>query len=152
MAVTMSDDAVWSMLSEAEKGVFVSLRRSGSPVALPVWFVAHDRAIWVRTPVRSAKLARVRQDGRVAFLVDDGRAWAELRGVHVSGVARVVEDGATRERVGALIEAKYAHLRTAPAAMSDATRRHYAERALIRITPDTVISWDNHLLRGANPS
>ena len=148
MAVTMTDEAIWSMLAAAERGVLVSLRAGGEPVALPVWFVAADRTIFVRTPARSKKMTRVRRDDRVAFLVDDGHRWADLRGVHVSGTARVVADPAVIERVDELIGIKYASLRTADADRPAVTNAHYAERALIAIEPTSILSWDNGLIRG----
>ena len=147
MGIAMSDVVIWEMLTEAEKGIFVSLRRSGMPIALPVWFVVHERSIYLRTPAQSAKVARVTADDRVAFLVDDGRVWAELRGIHVSGTAEVVDDAQMNELVGSMLDEKYAGMRTASSQRSAATNKHYADRRLIRISPDQIMSWDNRLLR-----
>jgi nitroimidazol reductase NimA-like FMN-containing flavoprotein (pyridoxamine 5'-phosphate oxidase superfamily) len=147
MGIAMSDADIWQMLAAADKGVFVSLRESGTPVALPVWFVVHEQLIYLRTPARSKKIARITADDRVAFLVDDGRAWAELRGIHVSGTAQVLDDPQLSETVAALIDAKYAGLRSAPSQRPAATNQHYADRQIVRITPDHILSWDNRLLR-----
>ncbi|MDT4892102.1 MAG: hypothetical protein QOE97_1137 [Pseudonocardiales bacterium] len=147
MGIAMSDADIWQMLAAADKGVFVSLRASGAPIALPVWFVVHEQLIYLRTPARSNKIARITADDRVAFLVDDGRAWAELRGIHVSGTAQVLDDPQLSEAVAALIDAKYAGLRSAPSQRPAATNQHYADRRIVRITPDQILSWDNRLLR-----
>jgi nitroimidazol reductase NimA-like FMN-containing flavoprotein (pyridoxamine 5'-phosphate oxidase superfamily) len=147
MGIAMSDADIWQMLAALDKGVFVSLRASGAPIALPVWFVVHEQLIYLRTPARSKKIARITADDRVAFLVDDGRAWAELRGVHVSGTAQVLDDPQLGETVAALIEAKYAGLRSAPSQRPAAANHHYADRRILRITPDQIMSWDNRLLR-----
>jgi nitroimidazol reductase NimA-like FMN-containing flavoprotein (pyridoxamine 5'-phosphate oxidase superfamily) len=143
----MSDADIWRMLATADKGVFVSLRKSGAPIALPVWFVVHDQSIYLRTPVRSKKIARITADDRVAFLVDDGRAWAELRGIHISGTADIVDDPQLNEVIAMLIDTKYAGLRTASSQRPAATNKHYADRRLIRIKPDQIMSWNNTLLR-----
>jgi nitroimidazol reductase NimA-like FMN-containing flavoprotein (pyridoxamine 5'-phosphate oxidase superfamily) len=147
MGITMSDADIWGMLAAADKGVFVSLRKSGAPIALPVWFVVHERSIYLRTPARSKKIARITGDDRVAFLVDDGRAWAELRGIHVSGTADVVDDTQLSDVITMLIDTKYAGLRTASSQRAAATNEHYADRRLIKIKPDQIMSWDNSLLR-----
>jgi nitroimidazol reductase NimA-like FMN-containing flavoprotein (pyridoxamine 5'-phosphate oxidase superfamily) len=147
MGITMSDADIWLMLATAEKGVFVSLRKSGAPIALPVWFVAHEQSIYLRTPARSKKISRITADHRVAFLVDDGRAWSELRGLHISGTADLVDDPQLNDVIGMLIDTKYARLRTASSQRSDSTNKHYADRRLIRIKPDEIMSWDNSLLR-----
>jgi nitroimidazol reductase NimA-like FMN-containing flavoprotein (pyridoxamine 5'-phosphate oxidase superfamily) len=106
MGITMSDADIWRMLATADKGVFVSLRKSGAPIALPVWFVVHEQSIYLRTPARSKKIARITADDRVAFLVDDGRAWAELRGIHISGTADTVDDPQLSEVIATLIDTK----------------------------------------------
>jgi len=148
MGVAMTEASVQNMLTRAHTGVLVSLRSSGEPVALPVWFVAREGAIFVRTPARAKKVARIRADERVSFLVQDGLAWRELRGIHISGAARVVDDRDVIAAVGAAIDEKYAAFRTAPAARSQATNAHYAERVVIHVSPTSVISWDNGLLAG----
>jgi nitroimidazol reductase NimA-like FMN-containing flavoprotein (pyridoxamine 5'-phosphate oxidase superfamily) len=150
MAVTMTDDAIWALLTDAERGVFVSLRSSGEPIALPVWFIAHEQRIFVRTPAKSKKVTRVRHDERVSFLVDDGHRWADLRGVHISGTAHVVEDAAVIDLIDGLIATKYEGLRTAETDRPDASNRHYASRTLSGITPTKILSWDNGLLRGVS--
>jgi PPOX class probable F420-dependent enzyme len=147
VGITMSDADIWQILATAEKGVFVSLRKSGAPIALPVWFVVHEHSIYLRTPARSKKIARITADDRVAFLVDDGRAWGELRGIHVSGTADVVDESQVSAVIAMLIDTKYAGLRTATSQRPAATNKHYADRRLIRITPDQIMSWDNSLIR-----
>jgi nitroimidazol reductase NimA-like FMN-containing flavoprotein (pyridoxamine 5'-phosphate oxidase superfamily) len=147
MGITMSDADIWRMLDEAEKGVFVSLRKSGEPIALPVWFVVHDDSVYLRTPARSKKITRITADDRIAFLVDDGRAWAELRGIHISGTAHVVDDPQLNDVIATLMDTKYAALRTASSQRPAATNKHYVDRRLIQIKPDHILSWDNGLLR-----
>ena len=145
----MHADEAWRFLTEGHTGILITLRADGVPVALPMWFAVLDRQIYVRTPARSKKVARLRRDPRVAFLVEAGERWAELRAVHITGRAKFVEDAETLERVAAEMERKYARFRTARAAMPEAARRHYQTPfVLIRVVPDAhVISWDNRKLR-----
>ncbi len=60
---------------------------TGAPISLPVWFVALDRRIYVAGPAHTKKFARIRNDPRVAFVVESGTHWAELVGVHLTGRA-----------------------------------------------------------------
>jgi PPOX class probable F420-dependent enzyme len=148
-SVRLSADEAWQFATEAHTGILVTLRRDGVPIATPMWFAVLDRQIYVQTPARSRKVARLRRDPRVSFLVEAGERWAELRAVHFTGRADVVDDPETLRRVTAEMERKYAGFRTARESMPEATRRHYATAfALVRIVPDThVISWDNRKLR-----
>ena len=126
----------------------VTLRRDGLPIALPMWFVALERRIFVRTLLGSKKVARIERDPRVAFLVEEGERWAELRAVHFTGRASRVADRDLAARVEAAMERKYAAFRTARAAMPDATREHY-ERPYVHLAIDVderFLSWDNRRL------
>jgi PPOX class probable F420-dependent enzyme len=153
MSVRMSLDEAWTFVARAHTGIVVSLRRSGMPIALPMWFAVLDRQIYVRTPAGSKKVARLRRDPRVAFLVESGERWAELEAVHITGSAEVVDDAAVLARVEAEMERKYAAFRTERAAMPAGTRRHYERPfVVIRIVPDPrVLSWDNRKLEIAPP-
>jgi PPOX class probable F420-dependent enzyme len=148
MGVRLSEEEAWQLLGASHTGIVTTLRRDGWPVSLPVWFVALDRAIYLRTPAKTRKVARVRRDDRVSFLVEDGRAWKELRAVVVTGRARVLGPGEERERALAAIQEKYAGWVESRAALPDATRRHYASFEVIRIDPvQELLSWDNARIR-----
>ncbi|MGH8982915.1 MAG: pyridoxamine 5'-phosphate oxidase family protein [Acidimicrobiia bacterium] len=141
----LSLDEAWEVLSRAHTGILTSLRRDGSPISLPVWFVVLDRRIYVSGPAHTKKFARIRHDRRVAFLVESGERWADLVGVHVTGIARIVDDTLTAERVADAMADKYAGARTPAAAMPDATRRYYDTAiTTVEITSDDrILSWDN---------
>lgn len=147
-SVRLSPDEAWKFIEEGHTGILITLRRDGVPIALPMWFAVLDRQIYVQTPKRSKKVARLRRDPRVGFLVEAGERWAELRAVHVTGRAELVEDEATLQRVHGEMDRKYATFRTAQADMPEPTRKHYETQfVLIRLVPDDhVISWDNRRL------
>jgi len=148
VSVRLSTEEAWQFVEAGHTGIFVTLRRDGVPIALPTWFAVLERQIYVQTPARSKKVARLRHDAHVSFLVEAGERWAELRAVHVTGRAEIVDDPDTLRRVAAAMDSKYATFRTARADMPHATRRHYETRfALIRIVPDPhLITWDNRRL------
>ncbi len=148
MSVRLTPEEAWRFVTDAHTGIVVTLRRDGMPVALPMWFAVLDRRIYLRTPARSKKVARLGRDPRVAFLVESGERWAELRAVHFTGRAEVIDDAAVLARVETELERKYAGFRTARADMPERTRRHYEQAfALIRIVPDPrFLSWDNRKL------
>ena len=145
MSVRLSHAESWAELAGAHTGILTTLRSDGVPISLPVWFVALDERIYVGGPARARKVARVRRDPRCSFLVESGERWAELRAVHLTGSAAVVDDPSLVARVGAALDAKYAAFRTARASMAEATLAHYdTERAVIEVTPDDrILSWDN---------
>ena len=145
MSVRLSPDEAWAAVEAGHTGIFTSLRRDGTPIALPIWFVVLERRIYLSGQARAKRVARIRRDPRVSFLVESGERWAELRAVHLTGRARVVTDPELLARVAVSLDAKYRAFRTPRAAMPAATRAHYEGRlATIEITPDMrMLSWDN---------
>jgi len=143
--VRLSREEAWAELEGAHTGILTTLRSDGMPIALPVWFVALDEKVYVSAPAHTKKLKRVRKDPRVSFLVESGERWAELRAVHLTGRARIVDDEEVIARVRDVLDAKYAAYRTDRSRMPDATREYYSvESELIEIVPDErILTWDN---------
>jgi len=145
MSIRLSRDEAWDVLGAAHTGIFTSLRADGVPITLPVWFVAFDERIYIDAVARTKKVARIRRDPRVSFLVESGERWRELRGVHLTGTARIVEEPDLIERVGSALGKKYAGFSGDRAAMPAETRGHYeVEHLVIEIEPDErILSYDN---------
>ncbi|MEO2169154.1 MAG: pyridoxamine 5'-phosphate oxidase family protein [bacterium] len=149
MSVRLDDAEVQEFLSHAHTGILTTLRASGAPISLPIWFVALDGFIYIQTPSRAKKAVRIRRDPRVAFLVESGVRWAELKAVHLSGRARFTDDEDELKRVSEAMMEKYQSFRTARANYPSDTRKHYSDdRLTIRIEPEgPVLSWDNAKIR-----
>lgn len=149
--VRLTREQAWAVTAASHTGVFTTLRRDGTPISIPIWFVVLDGYIYLSTPARSKKAARVRHNPRCSFLVESGTRWAELRAVHFTGTAHVVpeDDDASIAARKALTE-KYEPFRTKRDDMPTGTAQHYeqrGERVLIRLTPDDrILSWDNTAL------
>jgi nitroimidazol reductase NimA-like FMN-containing flavoprotein (pyridoxamine 5'-phosphate oxidase superfamily) len=145
----LTDDEIWTYVTDAHTGIMTTLRRDGMPIAMPLWFVVVDRAIYVHT--RGKKLLRLAHDPRASFLVESGDEWAELKAVHLTGTAEPValaDD--LLARVAAENARKYDAFRTPAEDMPTATAQHYASTMRwVRFTPDArVLSWDNARLTG----
>ncbi len=83
----------------------VTYRRSGAAVPTPLWFVEEGGVLYVRTPAKSGKVKRLRDNPRVRVAPSDGRG--NPKGAWVDGRARVVVDGAEAERANRLVHRKY---------------------------------------------
>ncbi len=145
VSVRLDDDEIWAFLERGHTGILTSLRRDGSPVALPVWYTVLDRAVYVSGPAHTKKWQRIERDPRVSFLVEEGLAWRELQAVQLSGKAVFVDDEASLQRVGELLDAKYSAFRTQRKAMPEGTRKHYSGSSrLVRIEPEgRILNWNN---------
>ena len=83
----------------------VTYRRSGAAVPTPLWFVEEGGVLYVRTPARSGKVKRLRNNPRVRVAPSDGRG--NPKGAWIDGRAHVVVDDAQAERANRLVHRKY---------------------------------------------
>jgi general stress protein 26 len=145
MSVRLSEARCWEVLQASHTGILTTLQRDGWPVSLPVWFCVIDRTIYVRTPLASRKVTRIRSDERACFLVESGCAWSELRAVELRVSAEIVEETETITRAESALTAKYEEFRPRREAMPERTRRHYGRgNAIIALRPaGPLLSWDN---------
>ena len=137
-------EEAWEVVAASHTGILTTLRADGMPITLPVWFVVVDRAISLAAPSGTKKLARIRNDPRASFLVETGERWVDLEAVHFTGRIEIVEDDALIACIDTALDAKYAAFRPVQGTLPDATQRHYAGRAFLRLVPDErVLSWRN---------
>jgi PPOX class probable F420-dependent enzyme len=81
-----------------------TFRRSGAPVATPVWVARRDEGLYVITSVESGKVKRLRHTARVLLAPCDVRG--QITGPQVEGSARLLDEDGTA-MVRTLIDEKY---------------------------------------------
>lgn len=64
-----------------------TVRSDGGPHVATRWFVWAEDALYVATRVGDTSWEHVARDPRVSVVIDQGRAWTEIAGVRVEGVA-----------------------------------------------------------------
>jgi len=147
MSIRLSEEEIQAFLEAGHTGILSTLRRDDSPAVIPIWFAVVDGSVFVRTLAKSHKAGHLRRDPRVSFMVESGKAWAELKAVVIHGRAVLETDPDLLARVDAALAAKYEKFGM-PAATPGKTREHYAaERVHARIVPEgRVLTWDNSKL------
>jgi len=145
VGVRLTPDEIHTFLRDSHTGTLTTLRRDGWPVSLPLWYVAERDRVWVRTPERSKKVARIRHDDRVSFQVEAGLAWSDLEAVVITGRATLVGDADELARTERAFDAKYERYRRPQGSLPAATERHYAVPFVtIRIDPvQPPLTWKN---------
>ena len=152
--VTMSPGEVQAFLEEGRTLLVASLHCDGRPHLVPMWYVVEDGKVAFRSFTRSQKIVNLQRDPRVSVLVETGEAYAELRGVMVEGLARLVDDPAYVLALYGKLAAKYAMVGPEPRALSpeeleSAFGRHAAKNTVVVVEPRRVTSWDHTKLAGA---
>ncbi|MFH8349698.1 pyridoxamine 5'-phosphate oxidase family protein [Streptomyces sp. NPDC018045] len=148
------------MMTPHERDTFLAEQRTcrvatvgadGTPHAGALWFVWDGTALWLYSVTRSKRWAQLRENPRIAVVVDDGHDYGELRGVELTGSAAVVGEvpragGAhpepevpELEAPERLFAAKYFGLDRMP---------HDGRHAWLRLVPESVVSWDFRKMSG----
>ncbi|MEV6080484.1 pyridoxamine 5'-phosphate oxidase family protein [Streptomyces sp. NPDC052069] len=144
--IMMTDGERDAYLTEQRTCRVATLAADGRPHAGALWFVWDGTSLWLYSLTRSLRWAQLRHDPRIAVVVDDGVEYGELRGVELSGAVEFVGEA---PRTGAacaeleiperLFPPKYFGMEAMP---------HDGRHAWLRLTPDTVTSWDFRKLTG----
>jgi hypothetical protein len=112
---------------------------TGGPHATPLWFHWDGAALWLTSLVRSQRWKDLRDDPRIAVVVDAGSDYTELRGVELRGT---VEPVGEIPRVGephpeiSEVERQFADKYTGGQVVID--KKH----GWLRLRPQKIISWD----------
>jgi PPOX class probable F420-dependent enzyme len=134
----MSDPAALADFTSFGRERFVSLttfRRSGQPVATPVWVAVDGDALVVITPQDSGKVKRLRHDPRVELRPCSRSGRVADGAPVVAGRAEVLADAASTVRVTDRIRAKYGLEYRAVMLVERVVARGLKTRVGLRITP-----------------
>lgn len=134
-------------MSEQESDLFLSKGRivrvssvgsDGTPHIAPIWYVYENGKLYLSTGPQSRKVRNIRANSKVAFCVDVGEAFYDLKAVVGKGTARILTDKKFSDEIGKKILQKYLGDLNSPAAKQLANMEH----VVIEITPTTETSWD----------
>jgi PPOX class probable F420-dependent enzyme len=117
----MDPDEMRERVGEARVGRLATLGADGRPHLVPICFALEADTLYSAVdekPKRSRRLQRlenIRRRPEVSVLVDHYEEdWTRLWWIRLDGTADVLEDEAERERVLALLAAKYEQYRAEP--------------------------------------
>ena len=102
--IRMTDDEVAAYLDGAHTLQVATINADGTPHLAAMFYAVVDGRIGFWTYGKSQKVVNLRRDPRLTVMVETGHAYAELKGVSITGRASVVED---RDQVVAFGEALY---------------------------------------------
>jgi len=134
-------------MSEQESDLFLSKGRivrvstvesDGTPHIAPIWYIYENGKLYLSTGPQSHKVRNIRANSKVAFCVDVGEAFYDLKAVVGKGTARILTDKKFNDEIGRKILLKYLGDLNSPAAKQLAKMEH----VVIEITPTTETNWD----------
>lgn len=140
LKMAMSTPEVDDFLKQERVCRLGTVAPDGTPRSNPLWFVWHDRCLWLYSLVGTQRWANIERNPSVSALVDTGHDYGELRGVELLGTVAVVgdvprtgHDDPDLENPERLFFRKY---------FDSDEPVHDGRHAWLRLVPDKVVSWD----------
>jgi PPOX class probable F420-dependent enzyme len=145
-AVRMDDREVTDFLESHMKVQVATIGRDGTPHLSTLFYVLDEGRIAFWTYASSQKAVNLRRDPRVSCLVEDGEDYLELRGVTVSGKARLLEEYDDVHALGTRVAGRMAGGADLGELGRDLVDRQAHKRVGVVVEPDKVASWDHRKL------
>jgi len=153
--ITMNEAEIQEFLSSGAKVLQVAtLGKDGAPHLAPMWFVMDDGRVVFRSFTKSQKIVNLMRDPRITVLAEAGDAYADLQGVMIKGIAKLVTDPAYVLKIYGGLAARYPMVGDAPVDLDDvaleaAFGRFAPKNTAVIVEPTKVTSWDHTKLGGA---
>jgi PPOX class probable F420-dependent enzyme len=147
--VRMEDAEIGDFLAGNVKVQVASLGKDGAPHLTTLFYVVLDGRIAFWTYARSQKVRNLERDPRVSALVEDGTDYLELRGVSITGTARLVRDPDRVLEIGSAVAVRMVGAKTLDdlgEVGRDLVEKQAAKRVAVIVHPVRVASWDHRKL------
>jgi PPOX class probable F420-dependent enzyme len=139
----MSEGEVAGFLAEAMKVQVATVGAQGQPHLTTLFYDLVDGKVAFWTYASSQKVRNLRRDPRITCLVEDGEDYFELRGVTITGTARLVEEYADIAAIGAAVARRMARGVDLGQLGDDLVAQQAHKRVGVIVEPDRVASWDH---------
>lgn len=151
MGAQLTDQEAWAMIADTHESVLTTLRRDGRPISLPIWHLVLDDGLYVRTPLVSQKVARIRNDPRGSFVVSSGHTYPELAGVIAEVNISLVDDDDLAARVISGLEAKHPDFAPALNKLPAEVQEIFGDTAILHLdVAGAFMTWNNAALFGSD--
>jgi PPOX class probable F420-dependent enzyme len=145
--LALTEDEARTYLRGSSTLILCSTGPDGLPDPVPMWFVVDDTPdgpgeVLMTTYGKSQKVVNLRRDPRAVGLIEDGTAYAELRGLQLTGRIEIVDDDHDVLETLVRVADKYSGTPDSPA-LREGLASQASKRVLLRLHPEQVVSWDH---------
>ena len=148
-SVQMTEAEIEEFLTANMKVQVATIGPDGTPHLTTLFYVVEDGRIAFWTYGASQKVVNLRRDPRITCLVEDGEDYFELRGVSITGRARLVEGYDDVVRIGSRIAARMSDGDDLGAYGDELVRQQARKRVGVVVEPVKVASWDHRKMAGS---
>ena len=142
--IVMSHDEVVEFLNQQRSSTVATYGPQGQIHLVGMWYAVKDDTVWIETKAKAQKVANLRRDPRMSFLVEAGHTYDQLRGVAMEGRGVVIEDPDVVWDVCVDIFNRYNGEYSEE--MKPFVEFMAKNRVVVRLDVDRVRSWDHRKL------
>jgi len=146
--IVMSDAEVQAMLEQSRTGTMATVGPTGIPHLVAMWYGLVDGKVCFETKTKSQKVKNLRRDPHIAFSVEAGLSYDQLRGVAIEGTAHIIDDTDDDEYWAAAISVYERYNGPYADDKRPIVEFMMNKRVVVRIDPVRVRSWDHRKLGG----
>lgn len=140
--IRMTEPELARFLASPHKLQVATLNADGSPHVTAMYYaVEPDGLVAFWAFQKSQKAVNLRRDPRIGCLAESGEAYAELRGVQLTGTAELVDDYDAVVAFGKRLWPRY--FGPVDPQATQAIERTARKRILVRVAPEKIASWDH---------
>ena len=142
--IELTADELTAFLAQPHKAALATVDKDGFPHVVAMGFLAKDGAIYMTSYAKAQKVLNIRRNPKVAVMVESGKNYGDFRGVLIRGLCEIIEDPVVVEKTMRELAGNQAGSSSVPrGAVSSAPKR-----ALLKIVPQKISSWDHTKLGG----
>jgi len=142
--IVMSHEEIVEFLHQQRSSTVATYGPQGQIHLVGMWYAVRDDTVWIETKAKAQKVANLRRDPRMSFLVEAGHTYDQLRGVAMEGTGVIIDDPDVVWDVCVDIFNRYNGDYTDE--MKPFVEFMAKNRVVVRLDVDRVRSWDHRKL------
>lgn len=148
--IRLNPEEITDYLKSSRTIILVSNGKDGYPHPMPMWYaVDDDNTIYMTTFRKSQKINNLRNDPKVALLVESGDAYQELKSVLIYTEVEFIDDvEATRDILFKISVQRGDLQEDAGAAVREGMLKTAEKRMGMKFVPKKIVTWDHSKLGG----
>ena len=131
-------------LARARTMVLCTIDKDGYPHAVAMAYMVKDGCVYMTSFRKAQKVVNIRRNPKVAVMVESGTAYNELKGVMIRGRCEVIDEPDEVWKI--MREIRTFQAGGVPAPADAVVQARAQKRAVLKIIPEKVASWDHSKL------
>lgn len=142
--IRMTPEEQAAFLKHSRTMTLCTIDKDGYPHAVAMAFMAKDGCIYMTSFRKAQKVVNIRRNPKVAVMIESGKRYDELKGLMIRGRCEVIDDPDEVWKI--MREIRTFQEGGVPPPADAVVQARAPKRAVLKIIPEKVASWDHSKL------